>query len=142
MSGSWDEGCDILLEATPSVSGISRRQFRINFSWDSGYLSLVNMSSNGTIVTSTVMQQTLTLYKLSLPLASGDVIQADVVRLQLIIPVKDDMKELRERKWNVYREQYLATIPKRNGIPQMAPQAQTVMEEGRITLLNVIEIGS
>lgn len=100
------------------------------------------MSSNGTIVTSTVMQQTLTLYKLSLPLASGDVIQADVVRLQLIIPVKDDMKELRERKWNVYREQYLATIPKRNGIPQMAPQAQTVMEEGRITLLNVIEIGS
>lgn len=140
--GSWDEECEILLEETPSASGISRRHFRINFSWDSGRLILVDMSSNGTVVTSQVMRQTLTLYKSSLPLASGDVIQAGVVRLQVIIPAKDDMEELREQKWNMYREQYLATIPKKNGVPRLLPQAQTVMEEGRISLLDLIAKGS
>lgn len=102
----------------------------------------MDMSSNGIIVDSTVMGRKVDLRKSSLPLASGDVLQAGVVRLQLIIPADDGMEELRERKWKAYREQYLASIPKNHGVPRMPPQPQTVMEEGRISLLDVIAEGA
>lgn len=134
--GSWDEKCDILLAAKPSTGGISRIHFRINFNWDSGCLTLIDMSSHGTRVDSTITSKTEDVRKSALPLGSGDRIQVGVVILRLEIPTGDGMDELRRLKWKAYKEEYLASVPKRNGIPQELSQPQTVMEEGRISLLH------
>ena len=134
--GSWDEKCDILLADKPSAGGISLISFRINFIFDSGCLTLIDMSSHGTRVNSTITLKTEDVRKSALPLASGDRIQVGVVILKLEIPTEDGWDELRRLKWEAYKEEYLAAVPKRNGVPQELSQPQTVMEEGRISLLH------
>jgi len=124
-------------------NGISRKHFRIDFNWESGSLLLIDHSSHGTVVDSEATGKH-TLRKNSVPIFNGDSIQAGLVRLRLKIPSHEAYQEAYDRNWQLYKKEHQEAIPINSftGLAVVKPTQATLLETGRLSLLNGIGQGT
>ncbi len=141
--GSDEENCDVLLSKTMVGNGISRKHFRIDFNWESGSLLLIDQSSHGTVVDSEVTGKH-TLRKIFVPIFNRDSIQAGLVRLRLKIPSHEAYQEAYDRNWQLYKKEHQEAIPINSftGLAVVKPTQATLLETGRLSLLNGIGQGA
>ena len=126
--------CDILLSEHKTRDGISRVHFRIDFNWDTGCLILFDQSSHGTIVESVAMGRK-ELHKNSIPIFSNDIIQAGLIRFQVVIPSHEDCESAYDQNWQAYKRDVMASLPQLGSLDIQRNPLVTMKESGKLSLL-------
>ncbi|OAL22147.1 hypothetical protein AYO20_11247 [Fonsecaea nubica] len=139
--GSDPESCFVVLNERPSGGGISAKHFSLDYNWENGSLILNDLSSHGTVVISRVFGDH-TLRRNSLPINTGDIIQASLVRLEVCIPDRGLQKGAFERKWHTCRAEREQAIPRIGNLVIERPAPSTAFDTNKLGLSDPIGSGS
>ncbi|KAL2427638.1 hypothetical protein ABEF91_002711 [Exophiala dermatitidis] len=141
VCGSDPECCFVLLNERPSVGGISRKHFSLDYNWENGSLLLKDMSTHGTVVAFKVFGL-VTLRWNSIPIETGDIIQVSLARLEVFIPDRGSQKGAFERKWYTCRDAREQALPRIGNLILRPPETRTVLNSSKLGLSDPVGSGS
>ncbi|KAK2800134.1 hypothetical protein FQN50_008229 [Emmonsiellopsis sp. PD_5] len=140
--GSDANRCDVLLTGNGSNDGISRVHFRIDYHGEPRALLITDESTRGTRIQSKAAGTSILLEKKTLPIVSGDQIQAGLALFTLSIPDRGNSKQIFHDNWMRYYEERQKALPYIGALSIQQPNAVTYLDVYKLSLLETLGSGS